>query len=449
MGTELYPYQTKAAARVSALLAKERGGFLWGKVGSGKTAAALTATARVRKGLLFVVAPKRVCMDVWPQEIRKWLGGDYPVVQLCGLTAASRGAALTDMSLDSIILVNYEMLPWLLERNLPAECMWIFDEVDKMKGYSAKRVRIWIKKRREGWSVLGMTGTPTPSHYLELWAQVACTAGVNPLPKTYNRYRMLYFHEPRPFRWTPFPGSVDSIRAMVLPHVVHMEPDVDLRPAVMELDPRVSHLPSDAKRAYRALERDYITEWNDETFDAMNAGVLWNKLRCFAQGALMSDGEVTAVHNEKLSALDELVSELQGSPMLVAFHYRWQAEALAKRGWPSIYGATDDKTASRLIAEWNAGEHEVMGVQPSAAGHGLNLQGCGAHHICFMTLPITAALKEQVIGRLRRVGSAAETVYVHSLETAGTVDEDARKMVGRKTVTQADLWLAAKERMRT
>jgi superfamily II DNA or RNA helicase len=72
MGLTLRPYQDDAA---DFLFARDRAMIL-APVGAGKTAITLTAMAdAVAHGVVrrwLVVAPKRVCTDVWPVERPKW-----------------------------------------------------------------------------------------------------------------------------------------------------------------------------------------------------------------------------------------------------------------------------------------------------------------------------------------------------------------------------------------
>ena len=72
MGLALRPYQNDA---VTFLYERDRAMIL-APVGAGKTAITLTAMAEtLRDGAVkrwLVVAPKRVCTDVWPVERTKW-----------------------------------------------------------------------------------------------------------------------------------------------------------------------------------------------------------------------------------------------------------------------------------------------------------------------------------------------------------------------------------------
>ena len=144
-----------------------------------------------------------------------------------------------------------------------------------------------------------------------------------------------------------------------------------------------------------------------------------------------------AVRQSKHKELASLVSELQGEQAMVVYHFRAQREELARlyphdMGFLGVTEAQDKKT----IARWNSGDLPLLAVHPQSAGHGLNLQHSGAHHVIMLTLPESAGQVKQVVGRLARRGSGVDTVYVHSVVTDATVDADRQAVVGGKVVDE-------------
>ena len=65
------------------------------------------------------------------------------------------------------------------------------------------------------------------------------------------------------------------------------------------------------------------------------------------------------------------------------------------------------------IADWNAGKIPIALIQPSSAGHGLNLQSGGSTIIWF-TMPWSLELYQQTNARLWRQGQRAESVVICS-----------------------------------
>jgi SNF2 family DNA or RNA helicase len=89
----------------------------------------------------------------------------------------------------------------------------------------------------------------------------------------------------------------------------------------------------------------------------------------------------------------------------------------------------DARDPTGMLRAWNAGEIPHLALHPASAGHGLNLQKGGAHHIAFLTMPWSGGMMKQVTGRLARRGQAAEKVYVHTALFRDTIDEEVFERV--------------------
>jgi superfamily II DNA or RNA helicase len=106
MGLTLRPYQNQA---VDFIYERDRSMVL-APVGAGKTAITLTAMREfmvngvVKRWL--VVAPKRVCTDVWPVEAPKW-APDLIIAVAVGNAAKRRAAFASDAA---AVVVNYDVL---------------------------------------------------------------------------------------------------------------------------------------------------------------------------------------------------------------------------------------------------------------------------------------------------------------------------------------------------
>lgn len=133
---------------------------------------------------------------------------------------------------------------------------------------------------------------------------------------------------------------------------------------------------------------------------------------------------------------------------MVVYHYKEQQAELLRRYGKSMRclgGGISDVQAQKTIDMWNAGKLPLLGLHPMSAGHGLNLQKSGAHHIAMVTLPESAGLYKQVIGRLARGGNSSGVVNVHRILMRNTVDEERNDVVHGKITDQQEL-LDAMER---
>ena len=105
---KLRDYQEQAA---DYIFERDRA-LVLASVGAGKTAITLTAmkemldNGHIKRWL--VLAPKRVCTDVWPVELPKWAKGMS--MSVCIGTPKQRMAALKVKT--QVMVINYDNLQW-------------------------------------------------------------------------------------------------------------------------------------------------------------------------------------------------------------------------------------------------------------------------------------------------------------------------------------------------
>ena len=140
-------------------------------------------------------------------------------------------------------------------------------------------------------------------------------------------------------------------------------------------------------------------------------------------------------------ALERLVEELNGKPLLTFINFRSEAEELKRRfpGAEIIYGGVSAAETADIIERWNRGGVPVLLVHPATTAHGLNLQA-GGNHVCWFTLPWDAELYEQGNRRLWRQGQEKGVVVCHKLIAARTVDGYVNMTVAHKDATQQGLF---------
>lgn len=175
--------------------------------------------------------------------------------------------------------------------------------------------------------------------------------------------------------------------------------------------------------------------------EAVTTGVLTNKLLQLANGSLYlgpddpanenASGASVRIHDAKLDVLDSIMSEANGAPVLVAYSFKFDIEAI-KRRFPKvrIFGeGTND------VRDWNSGRIGMMLTHPASAGHGLNFQH-GGNIAVWYGLTWSLELYRQFIKRLHRSGQKADRVILHRILAAGTVDERLVGVLSDKTATQ-------------
>jgi hypothetical protein len=204
------------------------------------------------------------------------------------------------------------------------------------------------------------------------------------------------------------------------------------------------------------MENQYITILDNEYEDAViapNAAVAGGKCRQIANGALYTGPQSgylgvqatgapwVALHDAKINALVDLVEQLQGNPLLVAYEFKHDADRILKavgENTPIIGGGTSAAKSNEYIQGFNEGRIPVLVGHPASMGHGLNLQG-SCHHVCWFGIPWNLEHYDQLIRRVYRQGQKAEHVFVYHIVAKDTLDGHVLKTLGEKDRTQKDL----------
>lgn len=193
-----------------------------------------------------------------------------------------------------------------------------------------------------------------------------------------------------------------------------------------------------SQKAYRELEREYVTELHGEEITALSAAAVSNKLLQLANGAVYdADKKVILVHDAKITALKEIVEANDGNPILVFYNFKHDKDRI-KEAFP----AARELQNSADIRTWNGGKVKLLIAHPASAGYGLNLQA-GGHIIVWFGLTWSLEQYQQANARLERQGQK-EPVIIHHLVAKGTVDELVMQALKRKENGQEAMMNAVK-----
>jgi SNF2 family DNA or RNA helicase len=203
-------------------------------------------------------------------------------------------------------------------------------------------------------------------------------------------------------------------------------------------------LPSAVRKTYNAMEGTFLAELDNGVIAAANAAVASGKLRQIVNGALYTEGlgskkEYTVLHNEKIDAVEDLLEQLGGKPVLLLYEFDFERDMLQKRfNCPALGGGVSTKKAAEIEAAFNRGEIPLLIGQPQAMGHGLNLQEV-CHHVVWYGLTWNLELYDQATRRVYRQGQRADTVFVYRLVAEDTIDEVVSGALAGKDRTQTAL----------
>lgn len=444
-----HEYQRYATEKIIELPAC--GLFL--EMGLGKTVSTLTAIDeliydRFEVSKVLVIAPKRVADDTWTSEAKKWDHLRHLTFSKVLGTAAQREAALQADA--DIYLVNRENVVWLVEmlrKRWPFD-MVVVDELSSFKSNQAKRFKALRAVRPLVRRFVGLTGTPAPNGLMDLWPEVYLLDRGERLGKTITGYRDRYFCPGKRngftvFTWEPKEGAEEAIHKRISDICISMKAEDYLRlPEQVVNDIRIRLDPAEMAK-YRELEREKLMELDGQEITALSAAAVWGKLLQLANGAVYNgDKTVTALHQKKLDALEDILEASCGHPVLVFYNFRHDYDRLMER-----FGKLNPRAiqTSEDIRDWNAGRIQLLLAQPASMGHGLNIQA-GGHIIVWFGLNPSLELYQQANARLHRQGQE-EAVIIHRLIVDGTVDEDVVRKLEDKDEHQESLMEAVKARI--
>jgi len=145
-----------------------------------------------------IVAPLRVVNLTWPMEVAQW--DEFSWMRVANLRTEQGQRAFLNGSAH-IYLINYESLNTLVslvERrkgNLPYDIA-IFDELTKAKNPGSKRINMYRRKVPRVERQWGLTGTPMPNSWLDLFAQVRLIDNGDRLGRNEKAFKETYFNQP-------------------------------------------------------------------------------------------------------------------------------------------------------------------------------------------------------------------------------------------------------------
>lgn len=429
---------------------------IFASMGIGKTVSCLTAIEQMYlEGPVLVLAPLRVAVSTWPDEVAKWEHLDGVTISaITGSPAARRKALAVDAM---VYTINYENLPWLV-----AECgdnwpfaMIIADESTRLKGFrlraGSKRAAALAKvAHAKTPHFVNLTGTPAPNGLIDLWGQCWFIDKGQRLGRTFAAFTSRWFNQQRFgnfFKLTPHAHSQKEIQTALSGITLSIDARDWFDIAEPVVVPVPVKLPATAKKLYQQMEREMFFELAGMEVEAMSAAAKTVKCLQIASGAVYGeDGETwEAIHDEKIKALESIIEEASGAPILVAYHWRHDLDRL-RAAFPSAKVLDADPAT---IKAWNAGKIPLLLAHPASAGHGLNLQD-GGNILVFFSLWWDLEQHQQIIERIGPTRQAQaghdRPVFIYYIIAENTVDKLALARLQGKASVQEILLQAMKRR---
>ena len=486
--SDLYEYQRKA---ILHQLFNDRS-MMWVDMGLGKTPITLSSivhrmqTGDVQKTLIF--GPLRVIYGVWEREAQKWSHTKHLSFSIIHGNEKNREAALFKNA--DVYLCNYESMAWLASclehyyvsqgKPLPFQ-MVVYDEVTKVKNSQSQRIkggtRDVVRKsaklkgvglgktmkqwKQDGWTTedleyhgmltpaetekvkmtgwrkmidhftytTGLTGSPAPNGYMDLFGQFLVIDGGERLGEFVTHYRDAYFiSDFNGWNYKPSDNGKAWIEHKISDITLKMDAADYLElPEVVYNDVMVD-LPDNVRTQYDQVEKELFTKLDDGTeIELFNRASVSNKCLQFCNGAPYKSPESpewVKLHDVKLEALDDIIEEAGGQPVLVAYSFKSDAERIMtryKKMRPVNMTNVKGKDVVKTIDMWNNGDITIMLGHPASMGHGVDgLQEAG-HIIVWFGLTYNLEYYEQLIARLKRNGQT-KPVIIHRILCDDTLD---------------------------
>jgi SNF2 family DNA or RNA helicase len=442
--SNLHHYQLKAIDHIQQYPKKA----LWMDMGLGKTISTLTAIVdlmnRFDCSQVLIIAPRRVAHSTWPAEIESWEHTKTLSYQVIKGTPAQRLEQIK--SFKDLQIVSRDLVEWLVDvwgNKWPYD-MVVIDEASSFKSNKANRFKALRRALPHIQRMVQLTGTPSSNGLLDIWPQIYLLDQGKRLGKTFSRYRAQYFdHDYFKYKWWPKADAEQRIYNQLSDICLTLSAQ-DYLQMPKRIDNLISiDLTTKERKQYKVFEHEFLLKLETESVVAVNSAVLANKLLQYCNGALYLEGTnnkpFQEVHSHKLDALEDLIADAQGQPVLVAYNFKSDLVRLKARFKNAV--TLDD--AVDLLERWNAGDIPMLLAHPASAGHGLNLQK-GGNIIVWFGLNWSLELYQQFNARLYRQGQT-KPVFIHHIVINNSIDQTVMKAVKDKHKTQSDLLNALKE----
>ena len=437
--------------------------MMWADMGLGKTITTLTSVDHlIHTGFLrsvIIVAPIRVIRLVWRQEAAKWEHTKHLQFSMVTGTKDQRTRALLRPA--DIYMINFENLGWLAEtlqtyfvkkdKQMPFNGI-VWDEISKMKNSATNRVKA-VKKILDkfDWTT-GLTGTPASNGYKDLHGQFLVVDKGQRLGVSKTAFRTRFYKKVGPYKEVPYEDTEDTIKKLIGDITLEMSAeDYNPLPDLIINDVEIE-MPESLRVRYEKMEKEFFLVLDSgKEIEAFNQASLTNKCLQFSNGAMYPVAGMPLwepVHDLKLEALEDIIDEANGSPILCSYAYRSDAARIMEKfKHLDPINLTECKSESSLtnaMHRWKTGDCALMIGHPASMGHGIDGLQKNGHILVWYGLNWSLDLYEQFNARVRRQGQGVP-VICHRIMCQDTLDQAQALALDEKATTQAGLRNAIKE----
>jgi hypothetical protein len=453
---DLRPSQVKIVKEICA----SRGLQVVLGMGGGKSASALTAIRDLLDAgdirCAIVLAPVRVALTTWPDEVRKWshLAGTDMVV-LKGSPGRRTRLLMEDYE---VYVCSIDNIVWLIDtlRSMPnGDRRWdmlVIDELSRFKSPRGERAKKLARFAERFGSIIGLTGTPRPNGWEDQYMPLRIvSAGEAWGGKGFDVWRQDNFRaeDPWGYNWTVRADAVPRLQKTVNEWTISIPPS-EAASVGFNSGPDfdvVVPVSGDALRDLKTMEEQLFIELGVDAVDphddglvvALSKAVASGKMAQVLQGFLYQQRDVVKEYGQaKLDAVADMLEGIGHEPTILVYNYREDLAALKRRfgDIPHLgHGVSNAQTIATLRA-WNEGKLPLVAIHPASAGHGLEMQ-FGGRRMIWYSMTWSSELYIQTVKRIARPGQK-DPVYVHRVLADHWLERLRLDRVETKIAEEAD-----------
>jgi len=436
----LWAHQVEGARRAVEGIAQCGGYGLWYGMGSGKSTIALEVMRQLGARRVLVIGPlNTLAPNVWERDASRVFGDHgVPVLNLNSGSTKSKAERFALFG-DGIVTVNWESF-WregLYEALKAARFdLVVADEVHRAASAKGRASRALGELGKTTGARLGLSGTPLPHDPLQAWAVMRFISPTL-FPRTISQMRARYtrpaerheYRDPDVLITSRGQGQLaywklrdlDELHRTMYraAHRIRTEDVIDL-PDFEDVEIEIELEPS-ARKVYRELQRELITEIRGGVVTAANAMVAILRLQQITGGWLETEaGDKHEVSTAKRSALADWLADVGDEPVVVFCRFRTDLDNAHRAAKAAGLTAVELSGRVRELEAWQGGAAQVLVAQVQAAREGIDLTRARLN--VFYSLDFSYAAYSQARARSLRPGQSRAVQFVH-LIVADSVDQ--------------------------
>ena len=418
-------------------------------MGTGKTLVAIMLLLFLRARRVMIASPLRV-VPVWVTQIERHLSIEVVTVSLdedAGTVENKRELAEDKMRLAHargvpfICIVNYDSAwrdPFAAWAEKVQWDLVIADEAHRIKAPGGKASLFFKRIRLHSVYRIAMTGTPMPHGPMDVYA-IFRFLDITIFGPSFSAFRQTYavmggFHNKQ---ITGF-QKLDQLERLMSKITFRVGKEVLDLPPETHVTYRCD-LAGEARRVYRDLEEDFVARVLDGTCTAANAMVKLLRLQQVSGGIVPTDdGVVHRIDNSKQKLFADTLEDIgSDEPVVVFCRFHADLDAIHEACEQSKCVSLELSGRRDELKRWQAGEGQVLAVQISAGGVGVDLTR--ARYSMYYSLSFSLGEYDQALSRVHRPGQTRPVEHIH-LVARNTVDvKIMRALEKRAEVVQSIL----------